>query len=100
MVNNELIKNIISLAEKFYAGANKSIRSLFEEIEYPAGIDEPGEDEILLALLDNPRCIEDWFRWSEDKRTSEGWYIKEKSGKFELGYFPTGKNKMYADKAE
>ena len=31
--------------------------------------------EILEQLTRDPSLVEDWVSWSEDKRTSEGWYF-------------------------
>ncbi|MFL5741037.1 MAG: hypothetical protein ACJ75B_12520 [Flavisolibacter sp.] len=93
MVNKDLIKKIISLPKKYYTEGNSSIHSLLEQIDHFKE-EELNEEEIADALSQNPSCIVDWLRWSEDKRSSEGWYLVEENGKYVLGYYPGGKFKQ------
>ena len=40
-------------------------------------------DDILELLVELPEFVDDWIGYSEDKRTSGGWYVK--SDTFEVG---------------
>ncbi len=49
------------------------------------------------AVLDGDlQLIEDWQRWSEDKR-SAGWYLDSRGGSHVVGYVPTGERLVFGD---
>jgi len=61
--------------------------SLVEAIGYFGVHDQISEAVIRAALVRCPECIRDWMRYSEDKRTSSGWYLTHNDeGCYEVGY--------------
>ena len=47
--------------------------------------------EAVKAVLDaEPALIDDWQRWSEDKRVSAGWYLGYENGSHIVGRYPSG----------
>jgi hypothetical protein len=51
-------------------------------------------------LRDKPALIDAWFGYSEDKRASSGWYIRQRpNGQFEVAFFPKGESLITADRA-
>jgi hypothetical protein len=45
------------------------------------------------SLKKNPRSIDYWLAWSDNKRAASGWYF-QRAGKdsFVIGYYPTAEN--------
>lgn len=64
-------------------GGNNSFYSLLESTGYFDKYEKVSINDINLALNTSPSCILDWLAWSEDKRTSSGWYF---TGNDEKGY--------------
>lgn len=54
--------------------------------------------EAVKAVLDADRgLIDDWQRWSEDKRVSSGWYLGYENGSHIVGYLPHGDRLAFPD---
>lgn len=54
--------------------------------------------EAVKAVLDaDPGLIDDWQRWSEDKRVSSGWYLGYENGSHIVGYIPHGDRLAFPD---
>jgi len=57
-------------------------------------------DAVSRYLHEHPALIEAWLAYSEDKRTSSGWYITQRSDDtFEIGYHPKGERIVIAGRA-
>jgi hypothetical protein len=41
-------------------------------------------------LAERPDVLEGWLQWSEDKRTSSGWYFSREDEGFIVGHLPDG----------
>lgn len=51
-------------------------------------------------LQAKPALIDAWFEYSEEKRTSSGWYILQRpDGQFEVAFFPKGESLIIANRA-
>lgn len=104
MNTSNLIKSILSLPEKFHALGNASIYSLLKETGYFEIHRQINEAAILDELNKHPEYINHWLNWSDDKRTTSGWYFKQnENGKYVVGYFPTreeSKQIEYSDSKE
>lgn len=86
----EIINRIIYLPMKFKSLGNISIYSLLKETGYFEMYNQINEANIIEGLTKHPKCINQWLRWSEDKRTSSGWYFQQnRNGKYIVGYYPT-----------
>jgi hypothetical protein len=49
--------------------------------------EQVSEADIRAALVRCPECVKEWFNYSEDKRTSSGWYLTENDEEcYETGY--------------
>jgi hypothetical protein len=54
--------------------------------------------EAVKAVLDAaPGLIDEWRRWSEDKRTSSGWFLSYENGSHVVGYHPRGDRVAFPD---
>ena len=48
-------------------------------------------EAVRACLSGRPDLVDAWFGYSEDKRTSSGWYIVQcEDAQFEVGFFPKG----------
>ncbi len=51
------------------------------------------------ALREHPELIREWWIWSGDQRTPEGWCFDEEGGQFRVYYYPEGESLTLADRA-
>lgn len=104
MNTSNLIKRILSLPEKFYELGNVSIYSLLKETGYFEMHSQINEAFILGEINKHPECISYWLNWSNNKRTTSGWYFRQnENGKYIVGYFPAreeSKQIEYSDSKE
>lgn len=92
MNKQTVIKNLLSIPKNFQNG-DKSIYSLILESGYNELRDQISEMDILKDLSYCLECIDQWMRFSEDNRSTTGWYFKKnKYGKYIVGYSPSYKN--------
>ena len=93
MNTSKIIKELIYLPRKFHQIKTQSIVLLLKETGYSEIQNKVEIQEIRDALVSNPECISDWMQYSEDKRTSSGWYFKPKgTDKFVVGYLSEGRH--------
>lgn len=85
----DVVNKIIYLPLDFISPDNdKSIYSLLKETRYFETYSQINEDILLNALTEHPECINAWLSYSENKRTSSGWYFKQNNQeKYIVGYF-------------
>lgn len=97
---DEVIERIINLPFDF-SHKNKSIYSLLQESGYFESNNLINEDQIAEMLHKHPQSIDDWLRWSENKRTSSGWYFKkDEKERYGVGHYPDNNFQymVFADK--
>jgi len=68
---------IVSLPLEFKK-ADKSIFTLLEESGYFKLHNQILENEIVTSLMHHSEYIDQWLSWSENKRSSSGWYFNKK----------------------
>lgn len=84
---NKVIKEILELPMTYYKVRNKSMLSLLKDTGYFETYDQIGEQDIYKVIVKYPEYIKEWLLWSENKRTDEGWYLKQDNGgKYIVGY--------------
>lgn len=87
MNTNTMVAQIVTLPRKFHSQGTVSMFSLLQGTGYFGLHDQISEDDIREALLRCPEYIHDWVEYSQDKRTSTGWYITENDEEvWEVGY--------------
>ena len=92
-MDNTILNKIISLSTEFYNKRNVSIYTLLKETGYFEMYKNINETDVLNELAIHPEFINMWFSWSENKRSSSGWYIKQNDNStYTVGYFPTNKD--------
>lgn len=84
----EIIHRILALPESFRSIGNQSFNNLLKDTGYIEISAQIQEADILAAIKEHPEIIKGWFSWSEDKRVSSGWFLKENKGKYNVSFFP------------
>lgn len=89
---SDVIAGLIHLPRRFNSLGNVSIYDLLKETGYFEMHDQVSEESIHEPLAQQPECVDEWINYSEDKRSSTGWYLKQEGGgTYVVGYF-AGKN--------
>lgn len=88
-----LINRILSLPARFYSPENnQSIYSLLQETGYFEAYDNINENTVKEVLEHQPKYVDLWLSWSEDKRGGSGWYfIQDDSQKYIVGFLDPDK---------
>lgn len=98
----KMIKDIVFITSKFYLEEDKSIYTLLEETGYFEHNNQVNESNIYNCLKLYPECISQWITWSENKRSSSGWYFtKESDIEYTVGYLSSSQvldSKKYSNK--
>jgi len=93
-----IVERVCQIPAEFRRVRTKSVIQLAEEIglpEYRRCITWSAVESQLKA---QPELVDDWLRWSEDKRTSSGWYISENDEEVVVGCYPDAKEQRFADR--
>jgi hypothetical protein len=81
-----MVAEIVTLPRRFQSPGAVSMFTLVEATGYFRLHDQISEADIRAALVRFPECVQEWFHYSEDKRTS-GWYLTENDeGCYETGF--------------
>ncbi|MCB0753139.1 MAG: hypothetical protein KDC52_16830, partial [Ignavibacteriae bacterium] len=87
MNQNEIIRDIIILPCVFNKNQNKSIYYLLEETGYFKVFDRISKENIYNELKKVPEYVNEWLIWSENKRSSSGWYfLVNNNEKYQVGF--------------
>lgn len=101
---NDTLNGLINLPRKFNSVGNKSIYDLLKETGYFEIHDKISVESIRNRLAQSPEYVKDWILYSEDKRSSSGWYFKQEDSQRYVVGFLNGKgnnsHNEYADRFE
>lgn len=88
---HKVISNILHIPRDFRGLNDVSVYNLLKESGY-VGVDFLVSVEVIReALVSEPKCVEEWLVYSEDKRCKSGWYfIRTGKNRYEVGYYPPG----------
>src|SRR4051812_6002296 len=87
----DVVARICDLPLQFKARGKVSLVELVHESGYQADQEALTVDAVSERLRGHPDLIDAWLGYSEDKRTSSGWYVTQRSGDaFEVGHYPKG----------
>lgn len=99
MMITKISDRLVHLLNDFSRISNLSIYSLLKETGYYEIHDQISVQNIRDALVKYPECIDEWITYSEDKRSSSGWYIKkEEDGQHTVGFIGGNKHANYNEK--
>ena len=83
---NEIAAKVIGMPRQFSIRGDISIYKILEQSGYFENHVAITASEIRKALRAKPGSIQFWLQYSEDKRTSGGWYFKyNDDGSFSIG---------------
>ncbi len=83
---DDIIKKIIFLPRAFNSLMNKSVFELLKESGYFELHTSISENTIRKHLEKHPECVNEWMSYSEDKRSSSGYYLQNNEKKYIVGY--------------
>jgi hypothetical protein len=89
MKPDEIIERICKLPVDFYGGS-KSMIQLVAESGISACLTLLTAANILGYIAAHPDLIEQWLRWSANKRVISGWYFTRQADGFVVGFHPKG----------
>ena len=69
----DILEKLVNIPIDFYEKGTVSFYDLVQESGYWDVSSEISEVVIYNKLLNCPHVADSWIRWSEDKRTNEGW---------------------------
>jgi hypothetical protein len=89
MTLDVVVDRISRLPVDFYAGS-KSMLQLVAESEVAKFPSALSVQRICTYITANPQLVDQWMRWSENKRVSSGWYFTRRGSGFAVGFHPDG----------
>ena len=98
MCTDEVVKRICRLPVDFYGGS-KSMVQLVAESGIGACLALLTVANIEAYLSMHPYLVEDWLRWSANKRVASGWYFKRQANHFVVGLYPKGETLTLSESA-
>ena len=100
----DTVIDLIYLPRKFEDLSDVSIYSLLRDSGYFETHSQIAESTIRQALCAHPETVDEWMRFSEDKRTNSGWYFRPSCNGYEVGYFSRSQGDIqsaeYSDRTE
>jgi hypothetical protein len=82
-----------------YRTAGISWRDLVTRSGWPANPEPMLGEQLAEYLRDKPDLVDALFGFSEDKRTSSGWYLQEDGrGGYVVGWYPGSTQNRFADR--
>jgi len=104
MTKPNTVINIINIPVEYNKRDDVSIFSLIEESGYFNAHDQITYDDIRAAIVEYPESVNAWLQYSEDKRSSDGWYFKPADQGYEVGFFGQKmidrKHQIYSNRLE
>jgi hypothetical protein len=82
----EVIKKIIQIPLKTKENKNLSLYQIFNDTNYGKYSKNINIENIKKVLLENNFLIDHWFNYSSDKRTKNGYFLREENDIYEIGY--------------
>ncbi len=96
-----MIESLCRLPLAFRERRAVSYVDLLREIGYSAAEVPLSASELAGYLGEHPSLIDLWIAYSQDKRTSSGWYFERHGNKgYEVAHFPNGPRMLLDDSAQ
>lgn len=96
-MTSSVVERLCNLPIEFHERGNISSMQLVLD---SGVLDDPAEfrhDVIKQHLQRHPELVDEWARWSADKRCSSGWYLCVDERGIIVGYVPGGLRIPFAD---
>jgi hypothetical protein len=98
MDDNNLAARICRLPAAFYAGDKSMLTLVVEALSNVSAL--PPLSELIAFLTGHHFLIEQWLRWSSNKRTDNGWYFSQQDDGYTVGWIPKGEVLHFGDPVE
>ena len=99
MSTREIVEAICTLPDVFRAGSQSAV-DLIRLSGLPESPQSLTRAEVLALLSERPGLVDSWLQWSEDKRTSSGWFFVSEASDFVVGFHPKGERLVFSDRTE
>jgi hypothetical protein len=83
---NENVLSVLRLPSEYYRLGSSSFRDLLLGTGYFVNYNHIDESDLIEGLRQSPGYVQDWMQYSEDKRSSSGWYILNENGIYVVGF--------------
>jgi hypothetical protein len=95
---NTILENVLALPSTFRSAGDKTVVQLLRESGYGGNRDTVTVAAVVEAIGRDPSIADAWRHYSEDQRSSGGWYIIEtREGAYEVGFYPSGPTFVFND---
>ena len=91
---SEIVKAIAEFPRRYRDELQLTPRKMFESMRYSAAYLEISQEQIEAIVEHDPVLIEDWVRFSEDKRWTPSWWIAPHGKQWIVGHM---NNKLVRD---
>lgn len=91
-----IIKDILGLPQKFYeSGNNLSMYDLLKQTHYIEVQGDINDVDFQKSLIEHPEYVNGWLAWSDNKRSSSGWFLEVNPyGQYAVGYLDSKMGRM------
>jgi hypothetical protein len=97
-MNSEAVARVCRLPVEF-PSSGISWRDLVAKSGWPADPESILGKQLAEYLRDKPALVDAWLGYSEDKRSSPGWYLQEDGrGGYIVGWYPGPKQDRFSDR--
>jgi hypothetical protein len=99
MDTRAIVKAVCTLPDVFRSGSQSAIDLVRSSgvLESPQSLNRA---DILAFLSEQPGLVHSWRQWSDDKRTSSGWFFQTEAGEFVVGFHPKGERLVFSNGTE
>lgn len=100
MQTKEIVFAIIHLPSEFNRKGDSSFYELLKSTEYFSFFSQINVPDLIEGLKQYPDCVFDWLQYSEDKRTSDGYYFIRHKEEYRIGNLNRNGTKQSEEKYE
>jgi hypothetical protein len=98
MDQNEIVERVCRLPVEFYGGS-KSMLQLVAESGIAAFLALLTAPNLLGHITTHSELVEEWLRWSANKRVTSGWYFRCQGDHYIVGFHPEGEVMTFGEPA-
>jgi hypothetical protein len=92
------IEKVCRLPIDFYSGS-KSMVDLVSESGIAGHPSALTSTEVVRYVRNHPEVVDQWLKWSANKRVDSGWYFERRRDHLLVGFYPNGDTLRFEDPA-
>lgn len=93
----DVIALVCALPAQYRNHSDKSPKDVARMLNLKEHRREVDPEKISAYLSENPYLLEEWLRWSRDKRWSPSWYLVRRASNWIVARHPDGPEYVYKD---